>query len=251
MKIEGGISLGIWVLCLVAVTSTGWSETSISEGKFSELEQELETLLVSGAEESGDLDQLIRLASIYLDLGYGMYVEPKRKLAAFQEGSRVAYKAVERAETSPEAHFLYAANLGSAAELQGLVTAAFTIREIKYHVNRVLELDNTYVPAHHMLGRLYEELPWFLGGDQEKAEKHLKKAVALDFRYAPARLDLARWYLKNQRNREARKELTFIIETPPIKKRWIWERIHRPQALQLLKGLPVFPDLTNKKSPVR
>lgn len=104
-----------------------------------------------------------------------MYVDQEKKLFAFQEGARVAKKALDLQESSADAHFLYAANLGSAAELQGLVTAALTIQQLKNHVHRVLELDERHVPAHHMLGRMYEELPWFLGGDPDSAEKHLKK----------------------------------------------------------------------------
>jgi predicted Zn-dependent protease len=84
---------------------------------------------------------------------------------------------------------------------------------------------------------MYEELPWVLGGDQEAAVEHLKKAVSLDGRYAPARLDLARWYLKHGQNSEAEKELTLVVETPPLMKRWIWERIYRPEAQALLQQM--------------
>jgi predicted Zn-dependent protease len=100
-----------------------------------------------------------------------------------------------------------------------------------------LELDEQYVPAHHMLGRMYEELPWILGGNQKAAEEHLKTAVSLDVRYAPARLDLARWYMKRGKNTEAMRELTQVIEMPPFTKRWIWERVHRPEAQALLQEI--------------
>jgi len=122
-------------------------------------------------------------------------------------------------------------------ELEGLVTAAFTVQELKDHVLRVLEIDERYVQAHHMLGRMYEELPWFLGGDQKAAGEHLKIAVSLDARYAPARLDLARWYVKHGKNGEAVKELTLVVETPPLIKRWLWERIYRPEAQALLEQI--------------
>ncbi len=84
---------------------------------------------------------------------------------------------------------------------------------------------------------MYEDLPWFLGGDQEAAEKHLKKAIALDVRYVPARLDLAKWYLKHKQISEAVKELNFLVNNPPLKKRWLWERIYRPEAQVLLDGI--------------
>ena len=203
------------------------------------LEQELQVLVTSGADQSDDPDQLLHLASMYLDLGYGGYVDPEKKLASFQEGARLAKKALEQEETSANAHFLYAANLGKAAQLQGLITVALTLQTLKSHVNRVLELDQEHAPAHHMLGRMYEELPWFLGGDPEAAGKHLKKSISLDARYAPGRLDLGKWYLKHGRSQEAAKEFIRVLETPPLKKRWIWKRIHRPQAQILLRQIGV------------
>lgn len=75
----------------------------------------------------------------------------------------------------------------------------------------------------------------FLGGDSEVAGEHLKKAVSLDAHYARARLDLGKWYVKHGRSQEAAKEFIRVLETPPLKKRWIWERIHRPQAQLLLQ----------------
>ncbi|WP_447964264.1 TRAP transporter TatT component family protein [Nitrospira sp. Ecomares 2.1] len=218
-------------------SGTLWGEEVTDQQYPESLEKELGTLMREGAANSTDLTRLLRLAGLYLDLGYGVYIDREQKLAAFQEGARVAQKALDLRESSAEAHFLYAANLGSAAELEGLVSAALTIQKLKKHVHRVLELDPENVQAHHMLGRMYEELPWVLGGDQELAGDHLKMAVSLDSLYAPAGLDLAKWYLKHEQTLEAVRELTRVVNTPPLKKRWIWERIHRPEAQDLLQQI--------------
>lgn len=201
------------------------------------LEGELQTLLSLGMAQSHDPEDLRHLASLYLDLGYGVYVEQEKKLASFQEGARLAQKSLEFDESSAPGHFLYAANLGSATEMQGVMFGALTIQELKFHVHRTLELDPGFAPAHHMLGRMYEELPWFLGGDQDAAGIHLKKAVALDKRYAPGHLDLGRWLLKQGYEQEAVQEFRWVVETPPLEKIWIWERIYRPQADNLLERL--------------
>ena len=224
---------------MVLFSSLVWAggEEFTDDETYLALEQELQVLVSSGADQSDDPADLRRLASMYLDLGYGGYVNPEKKLASFQKGARLAKKALEQEETSADAHFLYAANLGKAAQLQGLVFAAFTLPKLKKHVNRALELDEEHAPAHHMLGRMYEELPWFLGGDIEAAGEQLKKAVSLDTRYAPARLDLGKCYLKHGRSQEAAKEFLIVLKTPPLKKRWIWERIHRPQAEILLRQI--------------
>ncbi len=226
-------------LILGLLGSVGWgaSLSPLSSDSPDELEKELQDLLSTGLSQSTNPNALCRLASLYMDLGYGLYVDEEKKLAAFQEGARLAKRALEQQEASADAHFLYAANMGSATELQGVMYAALTIQELKSHVRRVLELDPTYAPAHHMLGRIYEELPWFLGGDQDRAGEHLKKAASLDSRYVPGHLDLGRWYLKQGYEAEAVRELTLVVDTPPREKIWIWKRIHRPQALDLLREL--------------
>ena len=232
-------SVGGWIVVLFSsLVWAGGEEFTDYETPLA-LEQELQVLVSSGADQSDDPAQLLHLASMYLDLGYGGYVDSEKKLASFQEGARLAKKALEQEESSVDAHFLYAANLGKAVQLQGLVSAALTLQTLKKHVNRVLELDEEHAPAHHMLGRMYEELPWFLGGDPEAAGEHLKKAISLDAHYAPARLDLGKWYLKHGRSQEAAMEFNRVANAPPLKKRWIWERIHRPQAQMLLRKIRV------------
>lgn len=215
----------------------GWSDDPKSSDSPDGLEQELQYLLSTGMAQSKDPTVLRRLSSLYLDLGYGLYVDREKQLASFQEGARLAKKSLEQQESSVDAHFLYAANLGKAVQLEGLVAAAFALQTLRKHVNRVLELDQDHAPAHHMLGLMYEELPWFLGGDSETAGEHLKKAISLDVHYAPARLDLGKWYMKHGRSQDAAKEFIRVLSTPPLKKRWIWERIHKPQAQFLFRQI--------------
>ena len=233
-------SVGGWIVVLFSSLVWAGGNGFTDDETPLALEQELQVLVSSGADQSDDPVQLLHLASMYLDLGYGRYVDPEKKLASFQEGARLAKKVLEQQESSVDAHFLYAANLGSATELKGVMFVALTIQELKFHVHRTLELDAGYAPAHHMLGRIYEELPWFLGGDEEAAGEHLKKAVSLDGRYAPAHLDLGRWYLKQGYKEEAVLQFTWVVETPPREKIWIWERIHRPQARGFLRQLNAF-----------
>jgi len=204
------------------------------------LERGIKILSEEKVEESGNANAILKLAAMYLDLGYGVYSDPSQKIGAFKEGARLAKKALLIRETSAEAHFLYAANLGSAAEIEGLASSILILQELKRHVIRVLELDEAHAPAHHMLGRMYEELPWFLGGDQAAAGHHLEQAVKLNPLYAPARLDWARWLIKHGQEDEAMRQLKVVIDQPPLEKKWIWEQKYRPEAILLLRRiLPV------------
>ena len=145
-------------------------EDSTDQQNPDRLERELENLVSEGAAHSNDLTRLLRMAGLYLDLGYGVYVDREQKLAVFQEGARLAQKALDLRESSAEAHFLFAANLGSAAELEGLVGAALTIQKLKKHVNRVLELD----PENKSFYLLKAELHLYSDNDIEAIQNYLK-----------------------------------------------------------------------------
>lgn len=232
------------VTWLGAVVAIAWVFPALLPGQDTgravwqeKLERGIKILSEEKVEESGNANAMLKLAAMYLDLGYGVYGDPSRKIVAFKEGARLAKKALLIRETSAEAHFLYAANLGSAAEIEGLASSILTLQELKRHVVRALELDETHAPAHHMLGRMFEELPWFLGGDQTAAGHHLEQAVKLNPLYAPARLDWARWLLKQGQKDEARRELKVVITQPPLEKKWIWEQKYRPEAVLLLRQM--------------
>lgn len=225
-------------LCLGIFGSSGWNSSEWLNGADSPdgLEETLRNLLFSGMEQSNDPLVLRRLSRLYFDLDYGVYSDHEKKIGAFQEDARLAKKSLEQEEGSADAHFLYAANLRSVTELQGVIFGALRIQELKRHVHRALELDPTYVPAHYMLGRMYEELPWFLGGDQEARGTSQKSCLA---RYAlcSRTFGFGLMVLEAGVSSGSCTKFTWVVETPPREKIWIWERIHRPQAQDLLRQL--------------
>lgn len=177
------------------------------------ISEELERLLQARAHESSDPQLLVKLSALYLDAGKEVYTVEARRRAAYEEGARLAKRALEMQETNADAHYLYAANLGSATQLRGLAASALTVGELKSHVARALKLQPDHPPALHMMGRMLDELPWLLGGDAGAALTYLKRAVAADPRYEHARLDLAKAYLKRKDRESARRELHTLVET--------------------------------------
>jgi tetratricopeptide (TPR) repeat protein len=146
-----------------------------------------------------------------LDVGKDVYTDETQRRAAYEEGARIAKRALDLQDTNAEAHYLYAANLGSAAQLKGLTASALTVRELKRHVTRALELKPDHAPSLHMMGRMLDELPWMLGGDADAALTYLKRAVDADPAYHHARLDLAKAYLKRNDRGSALRELSELI----------------------------------------
>ncbi len=176
---------------------------------------ELDRLVKARAQESSDSGVLVNMSKLYLDLGQEGYTDATQRRAAFDEGARIAKRALDLQEANADAHYLYAANLGSAAQLKGRTASALIVRELKMHVTRALELQKDHAPALHMMGRMLDELPWILGGDAEAALRYLKQAVQADPRYEHARLDLAKAYLKRHDVAAARLELHTLLESAP------------------------------------
>ncbi len=227
-----GLFLSPWPADRAAVQADGTADDDPQS-----LQRKLVRLLESGARESSDPRVLLKLADLYLDLGDTADPDPARRIAAYEEGARFAKRALERDEANGLGHYLYAANAGSAAELKGVMASALVVRDLKAHVARALELKPDYPPALHMMGRMLEELPWFLGGDDAAGLEHLKRAVALDPTYAHARLDLAKSYLRRNQVEAARRELRAIVQLRGAGAGYAWRTRYRPEAERLLASL--------------
>ena len=201
------------------------------------LENDLKQLLEAKAQDSSDPKLLMQLAGLYLEIGEELYTEKPRKLAAFEKGARLAKRAIELDDKNAEPHYLYAANLGSAADTKGVAASLMALDDIKAHTKRALELQKDHVAALHMAGMMLEELPQFLGGNQAVALDYLKKAVSLDPSYSHARLDLAKMYVKRRDQESAKRELQAIIAMDHPSDTYAWARRFRPEAEKLLATL--------------
>ncbi|WHZ21134.1 MAG: hypothetical protein OJF47_000246 [Nitrospira sp.] len=202
------------------------------------LERKLQTTLAENAQHHSDPAILTKLADLYLDLGDEQIDAVKRR-AAYEEGAKYAGQALAIQERNAQAHYLYAANLGSAAQLKGVMTSAMTVTELKTHVRRALELQPDHPPALHMMGMMLNDLPWLLGGDAAAALTYLQRATAADPSYVHARLDLARAYIKRRAFDDARRELGIILEAPISSLSSNSARRHRDEAATLLDSLTV------------
>jgi hypothetical protein len=203
------------------------------------MEDELRHRLAANADTSSEPAVLVTLASLYLNLGDDVYTDVEQRRTAYEAGARIAKRALELQDANAAAHYLYAANLGSAAQLNGLMASALTIQDLKYHVTRALELQNDHAPSLHMMGMMFEELPWVMGGDSRAALGYLQRAIAVDPSYTHARLDLAKAYIKRKDVASARRELHSILKasrTPTEQNQ------HEKEARALLNSLELQQD---------
>ena len=230
----------VQAILLVALIGMG---QAISAGAADEmpakpsLQDALKQLLAQKDKHASDPSFHVRLADVYLDLGDEPTGEQSVRKAFYDKGAQAAKQAITLQEQNADAHYLYAANLGSGAQLTGLMASAFTVKELKQHVDRALALNPSHAAALHMKGMMLEELPWVLGGDADGALAHLKRAVATKPDYVHARLDLAKIYLKRKDQVSARKELDAILSYPLSPTASASERRHREEAQRLLNSL--------------
>lgn len=224
--------VGVFLICGIGLSLAGKSTTYPHS-----LEDEIKSLHAAGANESTDPVFLLRLAQLHLDAGDDLYVKKAQKRQAYEEGACIAKKVIDLQEDNGLAHYLYAANLGNAAHLEGVMASAFTVGKLKKHTRRAIELEPDHAPALHMQGMLLERLPVLLGGDEEEALRFLKQAIDVDPTYTHARLNLAKAYIEREQHKLAKQELQTILSTKQPRNPYAYRRHHQAEAKKLLKGL--------------
>ena len=225
------------VLALAAGNGSLVEAGAADTGYPKSIEEEIKSLLAAGAGESSDPVFLIKLSDLYLDAGEVLYTSKAKRLRAYQEGARYAQRVIDLQERNADGHYLYAANLGGAAQLKGVMASAFTVTTLKKHARRAVELDPEHAAALHMMGMLLEELPGFLGGDSEEALRYLRRSVQADPTYTHARLNLAKAYLERDDTGTAKKELRAVLEEKHPRNPYTWAHRHKPEAQSILASL--------------
>jgi tetratricopeptide (TPR) repeat protein len=201
------------------------------------LPHDLQTLLDRIKTSSPSPNLLVRLSETYFDIADDFLKDEAERLAAYKSGAKAAEQALQLEETNADAHLFHAINLGSAERLKGITNAAMVVKQVKHCGLRAIELNPRHAQALQMMGGLLMELPWFLGGDEKKAQEYLERAIAADGNFTNARLLVARLYKKQGRNADAKLQLEAVIGADHPHYRFAWERIYKPQAQRLLKEL--------------
>ena len=234
------LQMRVFTACLLVVLTalSVFAETPTVPPDYPQsLERELAALLEVRSQKSADPSFLLKLAGTYFDMGNDLLTDNEKRITAYGEAARLAQHALELKEADAEAHFLYAAALGKAAELKGITASLLSLEEMRMHVTRALELQKDHVPAIHMAGMMLEELPRFMGGNPEAALEYLERAVTLDPTYTHARLDLAKMYAKRKKPELAKRELLAIVNMDHPRDPYAWATEYRPEAERLLESL--------------
>ncbi|HYD49554.1 MAG TPA: tetratricopeptide repeat protein [Terriglobales bacterium] len=146
--------------------------------------------------------ELIRQSLVLLHQGEQTISESERR-SSYERGLELAVKAVELDPGSAEAHWAEFANRGRLMWMQGVFPSLIHLFRLRRSLNRTLDLDPNHSGALTARGAMYRELPGFLGGDLDKSQADLERAMALDPSSIATRLHLARTYLEAGKREQA------------------------------------------------
>jgi tetratricopeptide (TPR) repeat protein len=137
--------------------------------------------------------ELGRKAIKCLERGEGSN-DPKQKRLAYEEGLELARRAVALDDSNADGHFAIFANEGRLMLLDGAAVNPINLYKVSSELDRALELDPNHSDALAAKGGLYRQLPWFLGGNLDKAEDLLVKSIENNPDAVNARIELAATY---------------------------------------------------------
>lgn len=116
----------------------------------------------------------------------------------------LAEQAVKRFPEDPRAQFSLFCSLGRQLETSNNhLRSLFLVRRAHRAVQKALALQPTYVDALVAHGAMLGQLPWMLGGDNERAESLIRRAISLDAAFLPAHRELANLLQAQGRGDEA------------------------------------------------
>ena len=123
-------------------------------------------------------------------------------------------RAIDLQPDSAVSYFYRGLCRGKQGQMKGVWASLGIIEPFKEDMKKAVELDPkvNHAGPHRALGKLYLELPFFLGGDSDKAVFHLKEAVRLAPDYAENHLGLAQILVKKNNSTQARESLHKLIQ---------------------------------------
>ena len=113
--------------------------------------------------------------------------------AHFERGQAFGERAVALDDNYADAHFAVFCNMGELMRLDGeSLSGAIGLRRLMAELDRTLELNPQHSDALSSKGQLLLRLPRLLGGDAEKGEAMLRRAIQLDPNAFQSRIMLAK-----------------------------------------------------------
>ncbi len=207
----------------------------------------LEVLNEAEEQVGQNAEVLWRIARAYYDKG--TLAPDREKEALYVESEGYARRAVRADSVNADAHVWVAIAVGKVALQRGGKEKVELSREVKEEAEKAISLDPEHDTAYHVLGRWHYEvttLSWVLkavakvvyGGlpdaSIDESIRLLQRATDLAPEHINHHLQLAKSYLENNQDTEARQELQLAIQLPPKE---IDDPENKREARELLRKL--------------
>lgn len=152
-----------------------------------------------------------RLARTHYALAKKM---PDKKIHHFEQCISYSSRAIELKPDSAISYFYRGLCRGKKGEAQGIWASLSIISPFKEDMEKAASLGPAvnHAGPHRALGKLYLELPFFLGGNLDKSLFHLQEAVRLAPDFAENHLGLAQVLIKKNNFTQARETLHNLIQ---------------------------------------
>ncbi|MCA1814881.1 MAG: tetratricopeptide repeat protein [Acidobacteria bacterium] len=143
--------------------------------------------------------------------------DDREREQAFTDGMESGETATRVEPNRAEGHFWLGANYGGYAEFKGVLYGITYTVKLRREMEAVIKIDPSFEAgsAYLGLGQLDRELPEMLGGDPQRAVKTLEDGLKYGENNALLRLELAQAYLATKRKDDARRELTWVVNSKP------------------------------------
>lgn len=140
----------------------------------------------------------------------------KEAESAFNTGKDAAKIALNLNPQRPEGYFWFGANLGEICKISPITVGLQSVDDVQKAMNKVIELQPGYQGASAYDGLAQIELGTRLtGGSVEKAAEYLETAISIDNDNSNLHLHLAEAYLAQNKDAEAKKQLTILLRMKP------------------------------------
>ena len=200
--------------------------------------KEKRVLLKQVEENPGKEGPHIKLARIYFKLG-GLSQSEAAKENNFNHCMTHSTRAVEINHESALGYFFRGICRGKRGKVQGIFKSFDTLTPFKNDMETALKLDPkvSHGGPNRALGKMYNQLPFFMGGSNEKAIYHLKEAVKIAPGYWENHLFLGQVYYDNSDYNQAMDALREVLKITEANKDDPKMKKKRQEAEDLIKKI--------------
>ncbi len=169
----------------------------------------------------------------------GVLSQGAEEINAYGQAMEAARRAVREAPDDPSGYYWLGVSQALYANACGFVEGLSLVGQVRRSLERAMALEPAYEHGgpDRVLGRLYFKLPALMGGDLERAERHLRRALSLGPAYWLNHLYLAEVLRARGRTADALALVDQVLAGPALPCCLPEYQLWRQEAVELRERL--------------